>query len=120
VTSSIEITIDAVDGPAAAAFWQAALGYPSRSERGPYVVLAPPTGDTRPAVVIQRVDAVAPGKNAVHLDLRVDDVDEEVARLRTLGATVEWTIDETADGGSRWTTMSDPQGTLFCVCTARS
>ncbi|MGH3924309.1 MAG: VOC family protein [Pseudonocardiaceae bacterium] len=60
-----------------------------------------------------------PGKNPVHLDLRVDDVDAEVTRLRGLGATVEWTIDETADGGSRWTTMSDPQGTLFCVCTAR-
>jgi predicted enzyme related to lactoylglutathione lyase len=120
VTASVEVTIDAVDGPGAVAFWQAALGYERRSERGPYVVLAPPAGDTRPAMVIQRVDAVTPGKNAVHLDLRVDDVDAEVTRLRALGATVEWTIDETASGGSRWTTMSDPQGTLFCVCTARS
>ena len=58
--------------------------------------------------------------NPVHLDLRVDDVEAEVARLQPLGATIEWTIDGTADGGSRWTTMSDPQGTLFCVCTARS
>jgi len=120
VTGSIEVTIDAVDGPGAAAFWQAALGYARRSERGPYIVLVPPAGDSRPAVLIQSVDAVAPGKNAVHLDFRVDDVDAEVARLRALGATVEWTIDETADGGSYWTTMSDPQGTLFCVCTARS
>ena len=120
VTASIEVTIDAVDGPGAVTFWQAALGYERRSERGPYVVLVPPAGDTRPAVVIQRVDAVTPGKNAVHLDLRVDDVDAEVTRLRALGATVEWTIDETAGGGSRWTTMSDPQGTLFCVCSARS
>ena len=120
MTVSIEVTIDAVDGPAAAAFWQAALGYEHRSERGPYVVLGPPAGDQRPAVVIQQVDAISPGKNAVHLDLRVDDVDAEVDRLRGLGATAEWTIDETADGGSRWTTMSDPQGTFFCVCTARS
>jgi predicted enzyme related to lactoylglutathione lyase len=88
--------------------------------RGPYVVLGPRPGDARPVVVIQHVEAIAPGKNPVHLDLRVDDVDAEVTRLRALGATVEWTIDETADGGSRWTTMSDPQGTLFCVCTARS
>jgi predicted enzyme related to lactoylglutathione lyase len=70
-------------------------------------------------VVIQQVDAIGPGKNPVHLDLRVDDVDTEVERLRRLGASVEWTIDETADGGSRWTTMTDPQGMLFCVCTAR-
>ena len=100
-------------------FWQAALGYERRRARGPFVVLVPPEGDSRPAVVIQQVDAIGPGKNPVHLDLRVDDVDQEVSRLRGLGATVEWTIDETADGGSRWTTMSDPQGTLFCVCTAR-
>ena len=100
--------------------WQAALGYERRPARGPFVVLTPPAGDARPAVVIQQVDAIGPGKNPVHLDLRVDDVVAEVARLRALGATVEWTIDETADGGSRWTTMSDPQGTLFCVCTARS
>jgi predicted enzyme related to lactoylglutathione lyase len=119
VTASIEVTIDAVDVVGSAAFWSAALGYEQRSSRGPFVVLAPWPGDPRPVIVIQHVDAVAPGKNAVHLDLRVDDVDAEVDRLRALGATTEWTIDETADGGSRWTTMSDPQGTLFCVCTAR-
>jgi hypothetical protein len=42
-----------------------------------------------------------------------------VDRLKGLGATVEWVIDETDIGLSRWTTMADPQGTLFCVCTAR-
>ena len=108
-----------MESAGAVTFWQAALGYERRSARGPFVVLVPPAGDTRPAVVIQQVDAIGPGKNPVHLDLRVDDVDTEVERLRSLGATVEWTIDETATGGSRWTTMSDPQGTLFCVCTAR-
>jgi predicted enzyme related to lactoylglutathione lyase len=83
-------------------------------------VLQPAAGDPRPVVVIQHVDSVGPGKTPVHLDLRVDDVDAEVARLVALGATVEWTIDDTGIGGSRWTTMSDPQGTLFCVATARS
>lgn len=114
------MTIDAVDAEGAAAFWQAALGYPSSRERSPFLVLEPGPDDHRPIVVIQRVDAVGPGKTPVHLDLRVDDVDAEVARLVALGATVEWTIDDTGSGGSRWTTMSDPQGTLFCVATARS
>jgi predicted enzyme related to lactoylglutathione lyase len=108
-----------VDAVGAVTFWQAALGYERRRARSPFVVLIPPAGDTRPVIVIQHVDAIGPGKNPVHLDLRVDDVEAEVERLRSLGATVEWTIDETADGGSRWTTMSDPQGTLFCVSTAR-
>ncbi len=111
--------MDAVEVDAVAAFWKAALGYELMYERDPYVVLGPPRGDLRPRVVIQRVDAIAPGKTPVHMDLRVDDPEMEVARLVGLGAKVEWDIDETASGGSRWTTMSDPQGTLFCVCPAR-
>ena len=118
MTASIEVTIDAVDADQAAAFWQAALGYARLYERGRFVVLGPPVGDRRPRVLIQRVDAVTPDKTPVHIDLRVDDPDAEVERLRALGATVRWVVDE-REGGSRWTTMADPQGTLFCVCPAR-
>ncbi|HEX6400436.1 MAG TPA: VOC family protein [Actinomycetota bacterium] len=121
LTASIEVTVDAVeaDADAAAAFWQAALGYADRRDRPPFIVLEPGEGDPRPAVVIQRVDGAGPSGQRVHLDLRVDDVDAEVERLRGLGATVRWTVDDTDRGGSRWTTMADPQGVLFCVATAR-
>jgi hypothetical protein len=118
VTASIEVTIDAVDAEPIAAFWQAALGYGRLYERPPYVVLGPPPGDPRPRVLIQRVNEVTPGKTPVHLDLRVDDPDGEVERLLRLGATVRWVIDPD-EGYARWTTMADPQGTLFCVCPAR-
>jgi predicted enzyme related to lactoylglutathione lyase len=118
VTASIEVTIDATDAEAAAEFWVAALGYERLYERSPYVVLGPPAGDRRPRVVIQRVDVVTSDKTPVHMDLRVDDPDAEVERLLGLGATVAWAIEP--DGGyARWTTMADPQGTLFCVCSAR-
>jgi predicted enzyme related to lactoylglutathione lyase len=69
--------------------------------------------------VIQRVASVTSVKTPVHMDLRVDDPDAEVARLQALGASVEWVVDETPSGFIRWTTMADPQGTLFCVCPAR-
>ena len=111
--------MDAVDAEPVAAFWQEALGYERLYERGPYIVLGPPRGDVRPRVLIQRVDLVTPGKTPVHMDLRVDDPEAEVDRLKRLGARVEWVIDETEDGFIRWTTMADPQGTLFCVCPAR-
>jgi len=113
------VTIDAVDADGAVAFWQAALGYPRRRDRPPFSVLTPAAGDGRPAVLIQRVDGPIPQGQRVHLDLRVDDVDAEVERLVALGATVRWTMDETDRGGSRWTTMADPQGVLFCVAEAR-
>jgi predicted enzyme related to lactoylglutathione lyase len=119
VTSSIEIVVDAVDADGAAAFWKEALGYEFQSEKGAYTSLGPPEGDPRPRLVIQRVDVVTPGKTAVHLDLRVDDPDAEVTRLEGLGARVAWRVDETDRGGSRWTTMAAPHGTLFCVVPAR-
>ena len=119
MTASIEVTMDAVDAEPVAAFWQAALGYERLYEREPYIVLGPPAGDRRPRVLVQRVGAVRPGKTPVHMDLRVDDPDAEVERLVGLGARIEWVVDETRDGFIRWTTMADPQGTLFCVCPAR-
>jgi catechol 2,3-dioxygenase-like lactoylglutathione lyase family enzyme len=119
MSSSIEIVVDAVDSDAAAAFWRQALGYERLYERGAYTALGPPEGDPRPLLLIQRVDVVSPGKTAVHLDIRVDDPDAEVARLEGLGARVAWRVDETDRGGSRWTTMAAPHGTLFCVCPAR-
>ena len=119
MTSSIEIAIDAVDVEPITVFWEAALGYRRLYEREPYVVLGPPQNDHRPRLVIQRVDRLSPEKTPVHIDLRVDDPDTEVARLQSLGATVEWVVDESASGFIRWTTMADPQGTLFCVCPAR-
>jgi predicted enzyme related to lactoylglutathione lyase len=122
VTVSIEITLDAVDPDAAVSFWTAALGYRVRYARGAYTVLCPPDGDARPTLLIQRVDAVAEGKDRVHFDLRVDDPNAEVERLRHLGASVAWEVDESEEndqGCARWTVMRDPQGTHFCVCPAR-
>ena len=119
MTSSMEVTIDAVEAEPIAAFWEAALGYRRLYEREPYIVLGPPPDDVRPRIVIQRVDRLSSEKTPVHIDLRVDDPDTEVERLQSLGATVEWVIDESASGFIRWTTMADPQGTLFCVCPAR-
>ena len=119
MSSSIEIVVDAVDSDAAAEFWRKVLGYERLYESGAYTALEPPEGDPRPRLLIQRVDVVTPGKTAVHLDIRVDDPDAEVARLEGLGARVAWRVDETDRGGSRWTTMAAPHGTLFCVCPIR-
>ena len=119
MTASLDFTMDALDPEAAATFWRAALGYDLLYVRPPYTVLGPPAGDPRPRLVIQQVDSVTPGKARAHLDLRVDDPAGEVERLLALGARVAWEIDERAAGFIRWTVMTDPQGTHFCVCPAR-
>ena len=119
--------MDAVDPDAAVAFWSAALGYHALYARGPYTVLGSVDDDGSPGwsglrLLIQHVDAVTGDKTPVHLDLRVDDPDAEVERLKDLGATVAWEVDESREndpGCLAWTVMRDPQGTHFCVCAAR-
>jgi predicted enzyme related to lactoylglutathione lyase len=56
------------------------------------------------------------GKNRMHLDIVVDDVEAEVHRLQALGAH---RIDEGVQsfGGTRWVRMSDPEQNEFCVST---
>lgn len=113
---SVEVTIDTVDPERSAEFWQKALSYRHLYTRHPYTVLGPSEGQLLPRVLLQKVAEITPGKTPVHLDLRVDDPDAEIARLKELGASVRWTVEEAS---TRWTTMSDPFGVLFCVCPQR-
>jgi hypothetical protein len=71
---------------------------------------APPIG----RVLFMAVPDPTPGKNRWHLDLNVgkDQIDAEVARLTALGATKQYNVDEP---GAFHTTMTDPEGNLFCV-----
>jgi hypothetical protein len=66
----------------------------------------------RPRLYFQRVPEAKAGKNRVHLDVRVQDKDAEVARLTALGAT---RLYEASQGPHTWITMADPEGNEFCV-----
>ena len=92
-------------GPALA-FWSAALGRavadPDQDGDGRYGELA--TAADEPFVLLQRVEHPP----RVHLDIETDDLDAEVARLESLGATkVEFR--------RRWWVMQAPTGQRFCV-----
>lgn len=84
----IVIVLDTLDPERLASFWAGALGYQPSTAREPYVVLVPerPSG---PELVLQRVAEPKTVKNRMHLDLRVPDLDAEVARLASLGATLD-------------------------------
>ena len=115
--------MDAEDADALAAFWQAALGYRLLYTRPPYRVLGPepdsgPAG--APRLLVQQVPAHRGPSGRVHLDLRVPDPQAVVARLVGLGGVVLSERDERSRGGSRWWVLADPEGTVFCVCPARS
>ncbi len=101
------VTIDCDDPQALAEFWTRALQTEVAADWGDFVVLA-----GTPAIGLQRVESVQPGKNRLHLDLAGGDRAPEVARLVELGADVVRTHDVDGFG---WTVMVDPAGNEFCV-----
>jgi hypothetical protein len=100
----IDCNTDDVQG--AARFWAAALGRPIDPDhpgtRGDYVMLETPPDEL--SIQIQRVDH----ESRVHLDIETDDIPAEVARLETLGATIDTRME-------RWVVMRAPTGQRFCV-----
>lgn len=63
-------------------------------------------------LMIQRVDSVSPGKNAIHLDPFTADLQAEIPRLEALGARE---VARYAQWGAVWATMTDPEGYVFDV-----
>jgi predicted enzyme related to lactoylglutathione lyase len=109
------IVLDCADLDRSAAFWGGALGYaaPPAGTPGPYRQLLPADGDG-PELLLQQVSERKAGKNRVHLDLRVPDLDDEVARLLALGARHTTGVPVEEDGWT-WYVLADPDGNELCV-----
>lgn len=75
--------------------------------------VAGPRGTGRRILFISVPDR-APGKNKWHLDLNVgrEQIETEIVRLTSLGASEQYRIDEPS---GFHVTMADPEGNLFCV-----
>jgi len=110
------LSIDTTDPRRLAAFWSAALGWRVNEEDDDEVVLEPPAGSREDGVVpdllFLRVPEAKSVKNRLHLDLRPEDQDAEVARLVALGATF---IDVGQGDDATWVVLADPDGNEFCV-----
>ena len=94
-----------------ASFWEDAAGFVVGSViEGRYVAL------TRNGITLtlQRVPEPKIVKNRMHLDLLVDDLEHEVQRLDSLGATRVET-DARYEFGQTWYVLADPEGNEFCI-----
>jgi predicted enzyme related to lactoylglutathione lyase len=104
------LVIDCDDLLGGLAFWSAALDV-TKVEGDPhtevYVSLGHVVGGLR--LLLQRVPEQKVAKSRLHLDIETDDVDAEVARLTSLGATVS----ERQGNGDA--ILLDPNGNEFCV-----
>jgi predicted enzyme related to lactoylglutathione lyase len=113
----LAVVLDCAALDRAAEFWCAALGYvasPKEQGSGPYWVLLPADGDGIELLLQQVPESKKATKNRMHLDLRVLDLDAEVARLVALGAR-HATGELLQNNGWAWYVLLDPDGNEFCV-----
>jgi predicted enzyme related to lactoylglutathione lyase len=104
------ITFDCADAGRVADFWSNVLD--EAVDDGASPDFATITSKTSASWMFVRVPEPKLAKNRVHVDLGTQDLDTEVQRLAALGATHIADLDE---GGTRWTTLADPEGNEFDV-----
>lgn len=109
------LVIDSTDPTALASFWCALLGVSVDTTigDGEFLVLSP-TADGL-TVGFQKVTEGKSGKNRVHLDLVVSDLDESTGEIEGLGG--RWLEPGTTREleGFSWRCMADPEGNEFDI-----
>jgi hypothetical protein len=130
---AIQVVFDCADPDRLARFWASALGYQVQppppgfdswdaaleawgvpeDQRDRASAIVDPDG-SGPRLFFQKVPEEKAGKNRVHVDLHTvsGDLEARAAELEALGAARLYAGDEL---GSRWITMTDPEGNEFCV-----
>jgi predicted enzyme related to lactoylglutathione lyase len=111
-----ELTFDARDPHALAAFWGALLDREIRPGDMPQddsVLVIPAPG--QPGLLFLRVPEEKTAKNRIHFDLWPTSAtrDEQVQRATDLGAAV--LADLRRPDGSGWVVFADPEGNEFCI-----
>jgi predicted enzyme related to lactoylglutathione lyase len=105
------VTFDCDDPAKLAAWWAENFdGTTQELLPGEFFAVARAEG---PRLGFQKVPDRTPGKNRVHLDFAAEDVDAEVARLKSAGATEEG--GRRIGDNFRWVVLADPEGNVFDV-----
>ncbi len=114
VPTLIAATIDCVDLEAMTQFWGRLLDVEFRTiEHFGFLAHA---ADRKVTIWLQQVPEAKAGKNRVHLDLVVADLDAALERVRSLGGGVG---DRRDWQGFVWNTCTDPEGNVFDIMHAQ-
>ena len=110
----IAATIDCVDLEGMTRFWGQLLGVEFTTvEHFGFLAHAP---DRKVTIWLQQVPEGKAGKNRVHLDFVVDDLDAALERVRSLGGGVgeqrQWQ-------SFVWNACTDPEGNIFDIMRAQ-
>ncbi|MFG3103913.1 VOC family protein [Streptomyces sp. NPDC048182] len=110
-----QLTVDAADPVALGRWWTEALGWVVVDDDTEEYEIRP-APDRLPGLLFIRVPEAKSVKNRLHIDLRPDDRDAEVARLLALGARRA----DVGQGEQTWVVLADPEGNEFCVLSGRA
>ncbi len=104
------VVIDVNDMKRAEAFWSAVIGEgfgPSVQAEYRRATLASGLN-----VVLQHVPETKAGKNRVHVDIEVDDLQEGLSSVQALGGSF---VGEVDNGQGGFVVCADPDGNEFCL-----
>ena len=105
-----QIVIDCREPQQLGRWWADALQWPITHDSADEFEIRP-QADAVPGLLFLRVPEPKAGKNRLHIDLRPDDQEAEVARLISLGARRV----DVGQGDVSWIVLADPEGNEFCV-----
>jgi predicted enzyme related to lactoylglutathione lyase len=106
------VVINAIDTKRLVDFWTALLGVDVAQSIDPYFTWLAPQHEGGISVAIQLVENPTEGRNRLHLDLAVDDLDAATERVRELGGAM---LEEHEIQGFTWRVMEDPEHNEFCI-----
>lgn len=113
------VQVDCADPSGLARFWSRVLGVEVRGTLGgteakPQYVFLAGADPAAPRMCFQRVPESKSGKNRLHLDLAVTDLDAATDAVVALGAR-RVPDGDVSEHDLRWRVMLDPEGNEFCL-----
>lgn len=109
------LVIDTTDPQRLAPFWCALLDVQVEAEIGDGQFVILPGTKEGLTIGFQQVPDVKSGKNRLHLDMVVDDLDAATAEIETLGGRWLEPGRTRELEGFRWRLMADPEGNEFDI-----
>ncbi|MEO8898811.1 MAG: VOC family protein [Candidatus Dormibacter sp.] len=106
--------VDCNDARRVGTFWAELLGKPLESDQDDATECWLDFGPEGRDLLFLTVPEAKTIKNRLHLDLRPDDQEAEVARALALGARHV----DVGQGTPTWVVMADPEGNEFCILRA--
>ncbi len=106
-----EIVVDCRDPMVLGSFWAAVLGVAPTVREPAWVTVRDPEQGL--VLAFQAVPEAKTGKNRLHVDVRVEDLEDARTACVALGATAQGPVVHDADGSFQ--VMLDPEGHEFCL-----